>query len=89
MLDALGDGPAVDGACREGFEDEEVEGALDQIGWSAHTMIIYNVCRLSRGAEFEVGRVGGHQNKARRVLLEVDYHIFQAEFFDVGGERFF
>jgi hypothetical protein len=33
----------------DGFEDEEVEGALDEIGGLGHTMIIYNGdCRLSR-----------------------------------------
>jgi hypothetical protein len=31
---------------REYAKDEEVEGALDQIAWFAHTMIIYNLdCR--------------------------------------------
>ena len=45
LLDAFGDGPAVDGRYGDGFEDEQVESALDEIGWSAHTMIIYNLCR--------------------------------------------
>jgi hypothetical protein len=33
----------------DGFEDEEVEGALDEVGGLGHTVIIYNGdCRLSR-----------------------------------------
>jgi hypothetical protein len=42
LLDALGDGPAVLRLQGEGFEDEEVESALNEIARFGHTMIIYN-----------------------------------------------
>jgi len=45
LLDAFGNGPAVDRLEGDGFEDEEVEGSLEEIVWLAHTMIIYNFCR--------------------------------------------
>ena len=45
LLDPFGDGPPVQRGCRDGFEDEKVEGALDEVGRLAHTMIIYNLCR--------------------------------------------
>jgi hypothetical protein len=35
-LDALGDGPAVFGFERNGLEDQEIESALDKIGWLCH-----------------------------------------------------
>ena len=41
LLDALGDGPAVLGLECDGFQDEEVEGALDEVVWFAHSMTIY------------------------------------------------
>jgi hypothetical protein len=42
LLNAFGDGPAVLGLQRDGFEDEQVERALDEIAWFSHTMFIYN-----------------------------------------------
>jgi hypothetical protein len=34
---------------RESLEDEKIEGALDEITWFTHTMIIYiSMCRSSR-----------------------------------------
>ena len=33
LPDALGDGPAVLGLRGEGFENQDVEGALDEVGW--------------------------------------------------------
>ena len=46
LLNALGDGPAVLGLERDGFEDQEVEHALDEIVGFAHTMMIYtSSCR--------------------------------------------
>ena len=37
LPDALGDAPAVHGFQRNGFEDQEIQSALDQIGWFAHS----------------------------------------------------
>ena len=46
LLDALGDGPAVLGLESQGFEDQEIEGALNKIVGFAHRKIIYNMdCR--------------------------------------------
>ena len=42
LLNALGDGPAVLGLQRDGFEDEQVERALNEITRFSHTMFIYN-----------------------------------------------
>jgi hypothetical protein len=36
LPDALSDAPAVHGLKSKGFEDQEVQGALDQMGWFAH-----------------------------------------------------
>jgi hypothetical protein len=36
LPDALSDAPAVHGFKSKGLEDQEVQGALDQIGWFAH-----------------------------------------------------
>ena len=36
LLNPLGDGPAVKGFEKERFEDEEVEGSLNEIAWLAH-----------------------------------------------------
>ena len=41
LLDALGDSPTVLGLEGDGFEDEEVESALDEVVRFAHSMIIY------------------------------------------------
>jgi len=41
LLDAFGDGPAMFGFERNGFEDEKVESALDEIVRFAHSMTIY------------------------------------------------
>jgi hypothetical protein len=35
-LDALGDRPTVFGFERDGLEDQEIESALDKIGWLCH-----------------------------------------------------
>ena len=43
LLDALGDGPAVFGLKQDGFEDQQVESALDEIAWFAHAMTIYTL----------------------------------------------
>ena len=45
LLDALGDRPTMNSVVRQRFQNEEVKSALDEIGWSAHTMIIYKACR--------------------------------------------
>ena len=37
LLDAAGDGPSMHGFERKRAEDEEVERALNQVGWFAHT----------------------------------------------------
>jgi len=49
LLDALGDGPAVLGLESEGFEDEKVESALDEVVGFAHSVIIYNWIVDSQG----------------------------------------
>jgi hypothetical protein len=36
LLNPLGDSPAVHWFKEEGFEDEEVEGALNEVAWFAH-----------------------------------------------------
>jgi hypothetical protein len=41
LLDAFGDGPAMFGFEGDGFEDKEIERALDEIVWFTHTMTIY------------------------------------------------
>lgn len=41
LLDALGDGPAVLGLESQGFEDQEIESALDEVVGFAHSVIIY------------------------------------------------
>jgi len=41
LLDTLGDGPAVLGLESEGFEDQKVESALNEVVRFAHSMIIY------------------------------------------------
>jgi len=49
LLNALGNRPAVFGFEGNRFQDQEVQGALDEIVWLGHTMIIYSEdCRLSR-----------------------------------------
>ena len=46
LLNAFGNRPAVFRLKRNGFENQEVEGSLDEIAWFSHTMIIYtNDCR--------------------------------------------
>jgi hypothetical protein len=61
----------------DGFEDEEVEGALDEIGGLGHTMIIYNGdCRLSR---YEVGWGAKFANRDRKES--------RGQMFDRGGYR--
>jgi hypothetical protein len=51
LLNALGDGPAVLGFEREGFKDEEIESALDEIVGFAHSVIIYIWIVDSQGVE--------------------------------------
>jgi hypothetical protein len=48
-LDALGDAPTVEGLAGDGFEDEKVESALEEVGWLGHedTSNIDNIPRLS------------------------------------------
>src|SRR6185312_15401198 len=46
LLDAFGNRPAVHRLQRDGAQDEEVERALYQIIWFAHTMTVYTT-RLS------------------------------------------
>jgi hypothetical protein len=36
-LNPLGDGPSMQRFEKERFEDEEVEGSLNEIAWLAHT----------------------------------------------------
>src|SRR6185436_18027793 len=38
LLEALADRPGVERLEREDLEDQEVEGALDEIGWFAHKL---------------------------------------------------
>src|SRR5258708_2051167 len=46
LLDALGDGPAMFGLKKDGFEYQQVESALHEIIRFTHTMIIYTIdCR--------------------------------------------
>ena len=55
LLDAFGDGPAVFGFEGDGFENQEVQCALHEIVWFAHTVIIYNnSCGSSPGMPTEV-----------------------------------
>jgi len=37
-VDGLGDGVAVEGSAWEGVEDEEIEGALEEIGRFGHSV---------------------------------------------------
>ena|ERR1700722_7443434 len=41
LLNALGNRPTVFRFERDGFEDEEIESALNEIAWLTHTMTIY------------------------------------------------
>ena len=45
LLDPLGDGPAVLGLELEGLEDEEVEGALDEISGCLDYLHYASYCR--------------------------------------------
>ena len=36
LLNPLGDGPSVEGFEKERFEDQEVEGSLNEVAWLAH-----------------------------------------------------
>jgi len=47
LADALGDGPAVERLEGDGFEDEEVESALDEVGGFGHEK--RGSCWLLRG----------------------------------------
>ena len=48
LLDALRDGLAVHRSEGDGFQNQKVEGSLNEVTWFSHAMIIYNIkCRLS------------------------------------------
>src|ERR1041384_4272997 len=57
LLDALADAPAVHGLEGRGLEDEEVEGALKDVGVGMHGALLdvrqerlHRSCRMSRSA---------------------------------------
>jgi len=58
LLDAAGDAEAVELACAEGFEDEEVEGSLEEVGLALHgllsiryTSVLWVVSNVNRSGD--------------------------------------
>jgi hypothetical protein len=60
LLEALADSPPVHGFEGEGFEDQEIQGAAEDVGWDrGHEIIFcwesteecYRSCRKSRGRQ--------------------------------------
>src|SRR5437867_6800739 len=66
LLDPLRDAPAVHRLERDGFEDEEVEGPLEDVrGWEAHGISLLDIRQENGGVVVECQGEGGRQDGRR------------------------